>query len=101
MVQHIRNYSGERSMGTEFPMPNDMLGTSIVVASVTYRDDDIALVLLLNPGPPFFTVAHYYLFDAPAEYGVEYRPAGYLHVLGVFENIVPAIREYEQCGGDY
>lgn len=96
-----------------FPMPNDTLfGTDedgeirrdprIVVASVQYRDEPtmIALVLLLNRQSPFFTVAHWYQEPSPAEYDIPYRPTGYLHELGTHYNIVHAVREYEQSGGD-
>ena len=57
-------------------MPNDYLGEGtevgerIVVASVEYFDDArgaVALVLLLEPEEPYFTVAHYYLTDIAAE----------------------------------
>jgi hypothetical protein len=94
-----------------FPMPNDSLNGRIVVASCPYIDDErgeIALILLLEQVPPFFTVAHYALadFDPSANPSISppYGPSyveGELDVLGRFENIVPAIEEYTQSGGDY
>lgn len=79
-----------------FPMPGDTLLGRTVIAS-TYYTDEIALVLLLNDRPPFFTVAHYQVHDShdPA------YPAGSLTHLATEYNIVPAVREYEQSGGDY
>lgn len=101
-MQLIPIYDGhERPRNMLFPMPNDRLGDSTVVASVMYRDDDIALVLLLNPAPPFFTVAHYYMYDTPAEGSAPARKAGDLFVYGRALNIVPAVRMYEESGGDY
>lgn len=82
-----------------FPMPNNELYERRVVASVMYRDEptEIALVLLLNRQAPFFTVAHLYLEDCPEEDSVE----GELLLLATEYNIVPAVRAYEQSGGDY
>lgn len=87
-------------MSKPFPMPNDKLSRFTVVASV-YYSDDIATVLLLAAGTPYFHVAHYYLEDVPAEYDVPDRPAGFLHFVGVEENIVPAVELYVEYGGDY
>lgn len=85
------------------PMPGDMIGAQRVIASVQYRDEPtlIATVLLLNPASPFFTVAHYFMEDAPAEDEAPFNAAGTLHELATELNIVPAVREYEQAGGDY
>lgn len=97
-----------------FPMPNDRLTPlgevteRIVVASVEYRDEPtmIALVLLLRPVSPFFEVAHFYMEDAPEEETPVYhvpipaRAEGAVHVLATHFNIVTAVREYEQSGGD-
>ena len=96
-----------------FPMPNDTLfgadetgeirrDPRTVIASVEYRDEPtvIALVLLLNRASPFFTVAHYYQEACPAEGDAPARPTGYLHELVEEYNIVHAVREYEQSGGD-
>ena len=91
-------------MSVPFPMPNDEIEDRIVVASVVYIDDELATVLLLNPESPFFSVAHYAYGDNPL--------AGRLEVLSLddgdgglmpatFLNIVPAVRAYEQWGGDY
>lgn len=75
---------------SKFPMPNDRLGDRTVVASVWYTEDpEIATVLLLNPKAPFFTVAFYDLKN------------GGIDPIITTENIVPAVREYEQSGGDY
>lgn len=88
-------------------MPNDKLvleGQPVtVVASVEYRDEPtyIATVLLLGPRTPFFRVAHFYMEPTEQEGEIEPRRAGYVHVLGTFENIVPAVRCYEESGGDY
>ena len=84
----------------KFPMPNDVINGSTVVASVEYRDEPslIALVLLLNKQAPYFTVAHYYQEASP---DAPVYPRGHLLVHGDFENIVPAVEEYTQQGGDY
>lgn len=72
-----------------FPMPNDKIGERTVIAS-TYYTDDIVTVLFLNPTVPFFTVAQVDLRNGDlADWGSRH------------ENIVPAVREYEQNGGDY
>jgi hypothetical protein len=95
-----------------FPMPGMQLHGRTVIASVEYFADErgvVALVLLLNQEAPYFTVAHYYqtsMAEETVKYGdltetIEARPAGFLHILGTHENIVPAVREYEDSGGDY
>lgn len=71
-----------------FPMPNDKIGDFTVVASVYYTDE-IATVLLLRRNAPFFTVGQVDL------------ETGRLTVGEYHENIVPAVREYEDMGGDY
>lgn len=87
---------------SDFPIPNDRIDGRVVVASVNYDEDNqIALVLLLNSSAPFFTVAHYYMQDVPAADAIPFRPRGYVHVLGDHFNIVPAVEEYQQNGGDY
>lgn len=83
---------------TAFPMPNDEIDGRMVIASVDYIDDTIATVLLLNPEPPFFSVGHYAYGDNP--------DAPKLEIIGGAEpethyNIVPAVRAYENWGGDY
>jgi hypothetical protein len=87
-----------------FPMPNEELAGRTVIASVEYFADErgeVALVLLLEKEKPFFTVAHYALTPiAESEANVGMAEGEY-DVLGRFENIVPAIREYEQNGGDW
>lgn len=84
-------------------MPNEKMGFRTVVASVEYRDEPtyIATVLLLNPVSPFFTVAHFYMEPTEQEGEIPARPAGYVHELGTELNIVPAVRLYEESGGDY
>lgn len=85
-----------------FPMPNDQLAGRTVVASVEYRDEPtmIALVLLLEPKPPFFTVALYFQEECPAEYESPKRFEGEIDVLGEHMNIVDAVGDYEDSGGD-
>lgn len=70
------------------PMPNNKLAGATVVASV-YLTDERALLLMLNENPPFFTVTEYSLGN------------GSFIPIATTENIVPAVREYEQNGGDY
>lgn len=95
----------------KFPLPNDVISGAIVVASVTYIDDErgeIALVLLLRQQPPYFEVAHYALtgFD-PKLSSDEFLQGGLamyegeIDSLGEFLNIVPAVKAYEENGGDY
>jgi hypothetical protein len=89
-----------------FPMPNDRIGGPhgpLVVASVEYRDEPtyIATVLLLWPEAPYFEVAHFYQEDCPAEGDIPGRPAGRVLTISRHENIVPAVEEYQQMGGDY
>jgi hypothetical protein len=86
-----------------FPMPNDVIDGKTVVASVTYIDDergDLALVLLLEHESPFFTVAHYAMTDLAEDENTSGYAAGEIDVIGRFMNIVEAVREYEQSGGD-
>lgn len=97
---------------SNFPIPNDRLSqyarlgpiSHIVVASVTYIDDergDVVLVLLLNERKPFFTIGHYYITDFPAEGDLPARFAGDFVEIATHENIVPAVEDYVQNGGDY
>lgn len=79
----------------DWPMPNDTLGGATVVASVIYSDDDSddedrleVTVLLLENSPPFFAVGVWNVRTREFDY---YRS---------FVNIVDAVRDYEQCGGD-
>lgn len=95
----------------DFPLPNDRIGGYIVIASVSAIADErgeTATVLLLAPKPPYFAVGEYAISDFdPALSGDAFlrtgfvRPAGNIDIYGTFENIVPAVREYEQNGGDY
>ena len=73
------------------PLPNDRIDSTIVIASVVINDSETParfMVLLLNPGPPFYTVA-----DIDAEGTVSCRTD---HM-----NIVPAVEQYINKGGDY
>jgi hypothetical protein len=74
----------------DFPMPNLAYQGRIVVASCWYTDEpqEIALVLMLEPESPFFTVAHIALDDG--------------EILGMERhmNIVHAVKAYEDWGGD-
>lgn len=72
-----------------FPLPNDVVYHQTVIASV-YYDDDTATLLLLRKEKPFFEVAQ-----------LDLKPHGNLRILSEHDNIVPAVREYEQEGGDY
>lgn len=93
-----------------FPFPGDPFPDGVtVIASCPYIDDErgeLALVLLLETKPPYFTVAHYAVtdFDPKANDvqpdGIAYQE-GEIDVLGHFHNIVPAVQEYENSGGDY
>ena len=87
-----------------FPMPGTTVHDRTVVASVEYIDDErgsIALVLLLNPEAPFYTVGHYALTEVKSGDTITDYAAGELDVIGTFYNIVPAVEEYTQNGGDY
>lgn len=76
-----------------FPLPNDRLNGSTVVASC-YYGDDTAVVLLLNEQAPYFTVSTMLLPRlGEAGYRVETEES--------FPNIVPAADAYVQSGGDY
>jgi hypothetical protein len=94
-----------------FPLPGEKLAGRVVIASVEYIADErgeIALLLMLEPSPPYYTLTHYALtaFDPAANPDIlpPYGPAygtGEFDVIGRFENIVPAVDEYQQNGGDY
>lgn len=87
----------------DFPMPNDLLDVegdgpfriSRVVASCWLRDGEpgdpsqSALVLLLNHKAPFFSVGEFSL------------DTGKVLIYDTHSNIVPAVRSYEDNGGDY
>lgn len=95
-------------MPLDFPLPGSLVALderkrSTVIASVEYFDDErgsVTLVLLLNQQRPYFTVAHYALTDVSGDSETTPYSRGELDVIGTFENIVPAVREYEQNGGD-
>lgn len=74
------------------PKPNDKLtieGDDYTVVATCYYTDDIMLVLLLAAHPPYFAVAHIDL------------ETGNTMWINVHRNIVPAVEEYIQSGGDY
>lgn len=90
--------------GIPFPMPGTLIGERRVIASCEYINDErgaIALVLLLNEASPYFTVSHYALTDVRGGDTITPYAAGELDVIGTFENIVPAVEEYGDNGGDY
>ena len=77
-----------------FPLPGDTLCERTVVASCWYIDEDgeepEALVLLLNEESPYFKVAHVqFQLDPP----VIVAEVDYF-------NIVFAVEDYQQWGGD-
>lgn len=78
-------------------LPGDTYKAMTVAASVIYSQDDAGDVtgwtlLLINPTMPYFTVAI-----------VERNNGGeWVMVYGKsHENIVPAVDDYKECGGDY
>ena len=78
------------SLPLEIPMPGQVLGAQRVIASVFYTDE-VATVLLLNGRQPYFAVAQVNLE------GDDYLLLG---PMSFHDNIVHAVREYEQMGGD-
>jgi aspartate carbamoyltransferase catalytic subunit len=85
-----------------FPMPGDVVYSRTVIASVWYIDEpghETVTLLLLAPkslrDPEF---KHRYNFEVAQ---LDMRPHGNLTILGEYLNIVPAVRSYEQNGGDY
>lgn len=80
------------------PLPGDVLSGKRVIASVIYREPDNEAepieytLILLNEGPPFYTVGIY-----KSEGFGGFTPV----IESNFPNIVPAVREYEQMGGDF
>lgn len=76
------------------PLPNDLFGGSVVVASVWITDEGeepSALVILLGQGPPYYTVG-----DLTWRLGAWHLSGARSH-----PNIVPAVEDYQQNGGDY
>lgn len=76
------------------PLPNEQFDGDIVVASVWQRDDvapETALLLTLRPEPLYYRVRD-----------IEMRNGEWVvTVSSAFPNIVPAVRDYEDRGGDY
>lgn len=87
-----------------FPLPNTTIEGNTVVASVSYIDDErgvIALVLVLEHSAPFFSVGFFALTDvADGSRLSDGLRRGEFQDFGRFENIVEAVRAYEQNGGD-
>ena len=81
-----------------FPMPNMPCKGGMVVAS-TWITDSRALILGLRPQPPFFFVQEFYVYDP--DDSDDHRRAGDYVLHGIEHNIVPAVKLYEDCGGDY
>lgn len=80
--------------GDKLPMPGERFHRGIVVASV-WQNDEIeratAMVLLVRDAPPYYAVDE--IEWASGDWGtVDVR----LH-----PNIVPAVEDYQQNGGDY
>lgn len=73
----------------KFPLPGDKVYHRTVIASV-YYNDDIATLLVMECQPPYFAVAQ-----------LDLEPHGNLTIVSEHFNIVPAVRDYEQWGGDY
>ena len=90
-----------------WPMPNDLILAGFerytVVASVVFamKDDlgfagnDTFTVLLMSLESPFFRCAQLERHESP--HGLTFKVV-FSHP---HKNIVPAVREYEQSGGDY
>lgn len=73
-----------------FPLPGDKIDDGTVVASVyAGANDDHVLTILLRPTEPYYLVAEYRLADMECLYRMAHP------------NIVPAVRCYEENGGDY
>jgi len=73
------------------PLPGEQVYHKVVAASVYYADDGTdATLLLIENHEPYFSVAR-----------LDLRPHGNLTILSEHANIVPAVREYEQEGGEY
>lgn len=79
----------------QIPLPNERYDGSIVVASTWIRDDAeavLAMLLLLEPAKPFYRVV-----DIRWDGKEWVRRSGTRE----FFNIVPAVEDYIQNGGDY
>jgi hypothetical protein len=78
------------------PMPGQKLDKSTVVASVVFDDEHVPYrytVVLLNRQPPYYTVQTVQDGGKGRAYVVEESYD--------YPNIVPAVRAYEQMGGDW
>lgn len=76
------------------PLPGEQYDGRIVVASVyvgdlSHEDYDDWLLLTLDPAEPFYRVT---VYDGRT---------GSIKWSTAYDNIVPAVREYESQGGDY
>lgn len=90
----IRNPSEPyASSGPTLPLPGEEFLHGTVVASVWIRDDvpePFALVLVLGGAPPYYTVAE-----------ITWRNGWVTEDMRQHPNIVPAVEDYQQNGGDY
>ena len=73
---------------TNIPEPGDSLQGLTVIASV-YLSDTVALLVLLRKSMPFFLVAEYVIGNPDS-----------LRIIGEHLNIVHAIQQYQNEGGD-
>lgn len=76
------------------PLPTESFGGGTVIASVWIRDDEdpiTAMLLVLMPEPGMY----YRVFD------IEWRTRWEITQRREHINIVPAVRDYENNGGDY
>ena len=74
------------------PLPNDLINGGTVVASTVLHDDDARpvtwVLLVLQRSAPFYEV-------------IEVDEHGQVTELGEHANIVPAVEQYQDNGGDY
>lgn len=87
-------------------LPGNKINDGTIVASVVYRDSDEDgkqldriewTVIVLNPQPPYYTV----MTLAPATPDTAPTAGWHIFYEQDHPNIVPAVRDYEQNGGDY
>lgn len=82
-------------MAVTIPMPGDLREDNRVIASTwtAYDDNDMrAMLLLLNPSQPFYSVVEVRWNGSEWEDTTD---------TAVFHNIVPAVEFYADNGGDY
>lgn len=78
--------------GGEPPRPGGRLGKSIVIATRWMRDEPLAMLLLLEPEPPYYS-----LIDV--EWDGDSKWCEVVHGPMTFMNIVPAVEAFMQNGG--